>query len=249
MTQALATIDAETGELLEVGPTANLFGTANPTEVVLRAKDAADALADVIKRRELYKVIGQKAHVYVEAWTLLGSMLGVFPVEDGHAEPVEIDGIAGFRATVKAVTKDGDVVGRATAYCMRDESKWKEKPLHQLAGMAQTRATGRALRMPLGFIVQLAGYDTTPLEEEFEPSDRPKREVVNKTSTRKATQKDFQRLYAVIEELKKEHPDTDWEGLSKQLALEMFRADSRSQLTKTELDDLIKALPTADVKF
>ena len=31
--------------------------------------------------------------------------------------------------------------------------------------MAQTRATSKALRQPLGFIVQLAGFDPTPAEE------------------------------------------------------------------------------------
>jgi hypothetical protein len=78
---------------------------------------------------------------------------------------VEIDGVRGFRATVKVVTREGEVVGRASAYCMTDEPTWSKRPLHALAGMAETRATSRALRKPLGFIVELAGYNTTPAEE------------------------------------------------------------------------------------
>jgi hypothetical protein len=45
--------------------------------------------------------------------------------------------------------------------------------------MAQTRATSKALRIPLGFIMALGGYETTPAEEVTEeilkdhPTDKP----------------------------------------------------------------------------
>lgn len=171
----LPIVDAETGELLPV-QAVTLFGTDEPREVVLRAKAHADALADVIKERGLCTTIQGKAYVHVEAWALLGSQLGVFAVcED--VQPVELEGVFGFKATVKAVTRHGEIVGRAVAYCMRDEPTWSDNPIsksgrklerrtaHALAGMAETRATSRALRKPLGFIVQLAGYQATGAEE------------------------------------------------------------------------------------
>ena len=49
--------------------------------------------------------------------------------------------------------------------CTRDEEKWKDKLDFELRSMAQTRAISKALRLPLGFIVELAGFNPTPAEE------------------------------------------------------------------------------------
>src|SRR5438552_1535808 len=57
-----------------------LFGTDNPSEVVRAATEAAKPLADVVRKQKLSVRIGQSEHVRVEGWTLLGSMLGVFPI-------------------------------------------------------------------------------------------------------------------------------------------------------------------------
>ena len=48
---------------------------------------------------------------------------------------------------------------------MRDEPNWRDKPDYALRSMSQTRATSKALRLPLGFVVALAGYEVTPAEE------------------------------------------------------------------------------------
>lgn len=154
------------GELVPaVIPTTTLFGTDNPNEVMEHAREHAKVLMDVVNKESLAVQIGQAKHLKVEAWTMLGSQLGVFAVADGDPEPVEVDGVTGFRVAVKAVTRNGDIVGRAVGYCMRDEPTWAKRPLHALAAMAETRATSRALRKPLGFIVQLAGYNPTAAEE------------------------------------------------------------------------------------
>ena len=75
----------------------------------------------------------------------------------------------GFRVAYKAV-KDGLEVGWGEGRCTRAEDAWnvvggKFKPDYALARMAQTRGQSRALRQPLGFVVSLAGYATTPAEE------------------------------------------------------------------------------------
>ena len=80
------TIEAEVvdelGQALEVHQPApvNLFRTEEPTEIIRRATETADALAGVIESKKLYALIRGKKHVTLEGWTLLGSMLGVFPV-------------------------------------------------------------------------------------------------------------------------------------------------------------------------
>jgi hypothetical protein len=104
--------------------------------------------------------------------------------------------------------------------------------------------------MPLGFIVQLAGYATTPAEEmpEYSPA-APSEPEGAKTDNRKANAGQHRRLQVEIKKLAKEHPDTDWESLSKDLASSMFGVRSRSELSVTQMSELINALPTADVPF
>jgi hypothetical protein len=137
-----------------------LFPGAEPADIVRHASAVARALAPVIDDRRLYTDINGRRHVRVEGWTLLGSMLGVFPV-CVWSRPVE----GGWEARVEARTLSGALVGAAEASCMRDEPNWRDKPDYALRSMAQTRGTSKALRLPLGFVVALAGYEVTPAEE------------------------------------------------------------------------------------
>jgi hypothetical protein len=144
-----------------------LFGDATPHAIVARATAIADVIAPLIRERNLIKRIGASEHVYLEGWTLAGTMLGVFATT---VRTWEIGDDAGYGATVEARTIAGALVGRADAVVMRNEEvggkcKWLEAPAFQLVSMCQTRASSKALRMPLGFVMKLAGYDTTPAEE------------------------------------------------------------------------------------
>jgi hypothetical protein len=141
-------------------PPASLFGTSDPTEVIQKASEVAAALKDVITKKQLFSKIQGKDHVRVEGWQLLGSMLGISAVCVG-TETVE----GGWKATVEARRMDGMAVGRADAVCTRKENQWKNRDDYALLSMAQTRATSKALRGPLGFVVSLAGYSATPAEE------------------------------------------------------------------------------------
>ena len=148
-----------------------LFGTDDPAEIVVKATAVANALADVIRAKKLFAHIQGKDHVLVEGWQLLGSMLGVTAVCVA-TEPIE----DGFKATVEARTTDGRVIGRADAVCTKTEKRgpWKSADDYARLSMAQTRATSKALKGPLGFIVSLAGYATTPAEEmTFAVEDAP----------------------------------------------------------------------------
>lgn len=142
-----------------------LFHTDDPVEVIARASATATALAGVIKKQKLATVISGREHVRVEGWTLLGSMLGVFPVVV-WTKPVERDGAQiGWEARVEARTRDGAVVGAAEAECLATEKTWGGRDDYARKSMAQTRATSKAMRGPLGFVMTLAGFDATPMEE------------------------------------------------------------------------------------
>ena len=70
------------------------------------------------------------------------------------------------------------MIGAAEAECMRDEKRWCTADDYAVRSMAQTRAASKALKMPLGFVFAMAGYETTPAEEmpavvEQPPRPRP----------------------------------------------------------------------------
>lgn len=148
------------GAELEPVPHGNLFRSEDPVEIIRRASETADALSNVLKDRKLTTNIQGREHVRVEGWTLLGTMLGVFPVVE-WTRPVA----DGWEARVEARTLAGQVVGAAEAECLRTEKTWKSRDDYALRSMAQTRAVSKALRGPLGFVVTLAGFDPTPAEE------------------------------------------------------------------------------------
>jgi hypothetical protein len=156
MSEELDIIDAE----IAPQQTGTLFRTDDPTEIVQRASGMASTLADVVRKQKLAVKIGGREHVRVEGWTLLGTMLGVFPVCEWTRKLDD-----GWEARVEARTMSGAVVGAAEAECLRSEKTWKSRDDYALRSMAQTRATSKALRQPLGFVMTLAGFDATPLEE------------------------------------------------------------------------------------
>lgn len=162
MAEVIEAEAVEVGAELEVqtDPTVTLFRTDDPVQVLAEATRTADALADVLKSRNLTTNIQGKDHVQVEGWQTLGSMLGVTPVCVWTRSLGN-----GWEARVEARTLDGRIVGSAEAMCTRDERTWKTRDDYALRSMAQTRATSKALASPLRFIVTLAGYQGTPAEE------------------------------------------------------------------------------------
>ena len=156
----------------ELAPTASgpapttLFRTDDPSEVLSRATEAANALSGAIKEKGLAVKVQGKDHITVEGWQTLGAMLGITAV-CVWSRPVE----KGWEARVEARTLDGRVVGAAEAECLRAESRWSRADDYAIRSMAQTRATSKALGSVLRFVVTLAGYSGTPAEEM--PADHP----------------------------------------------------------------------------
>lgn len=152
-------------EAVEHAPSSTLFGSDDPSAVIQKASAVATALKDVIQKQRLVASISGKQHVLVDGWTLCGTMLGVFPIVVRTTELFKDDKFHGFEAYTEARTIAGAVVGAATARCTRDERRWKTADDYAILSMAQTRSVSKAMRVPLGFIISMAGYDTTPAEE------------------------------------------------------------------------------------
>ena len=157
------------------------------TGVIHEATQAADALGAVVKDRKLTVKIQGRHHVLVEGWTLLGTMLGVQPYvvwskplyRGGSADGDPPD-LVGWEARVEARTLDGRVIRAAEAQCTRQERTWRTRDDYALRSMAQTRAVSKALRLPLGFVMSIAGYEATPAEEmpTTNPDQGPRQTIV-----------------------------------------------------------------------
>lgn len=174
---AVVVEDSTTALVVQHGP-ASLFRTDDPVEVIEKATAVANALKGVVVSRGLIKNIKGRDHPLVEAWQTLGSMLGVFPVKEwvraipwpnpipDSLKAQHAKGLAfGYEASFVAQRADGAVVGGGEAACERTESTWKDRDDYALRSMAQTRATSKCLKAPLGFVMVLAGYESTPAEE------------------------------------------------------------------------------------
>jgi hypothetical protein len=182
-----------------------LFGSSNPDIAMAKAAGVSKVLADAIRSQKLAVPISGREHVLVEGWTLLGSLLGVFPVTVWTHKLED-----GWEARVEAKTLTGAVVGAAESECLRTERKWAKADDYAIRSMAQTRAVSKALKMPLGFVMRLAGYETTPADEmpDGEPTEPaatwPLPDPVKPTSEQKI------RLNELLAELTVLRPETDW---------------------------------------
>lgn len=168
---------------VSVIPSESLRLLRSPAEMLAEAKQAADALKDVIehtKRKPLF--IHGELYLYFEHWQTVGHFFGVTP-KVVATKPVRYGEVRGFLARAEAL-RNGEAVSAAEAICMNDESKWSVRarygkdeydrkvkigdepvPRFQLRSMAQTRACAKALRLVLSWVVVLAGYSPTPAEE------------------------------------------------------------------------------------
>lgn len=157
--------DAEIVAVEEKSEMVNL--NFDPETQIEHAQAAAKRLIDIVKQNKWsVSVGGPKEHLMYEAWQTLGKFYNLAVDTSEEAEPVQVGDVQGFKARAKVIdTVTGKTVGGAIAYCMRDEANWKAKPTFQLASMAQTRAGAKSLRQLLSFVVALAGYSPTPLEE------------------------------------------------------------------------------------
>ena len=143
---------------------------------IARATVFANALKKIVDSQNLAVKFGtNQEYLPVEVWQTLGSFLGVTPRE----KEVKKHEDGSFEAKVDLVRlATGMVIGSGSGYCGMDESTWKNKPAFSRRSMAITRGTGKAYRTAFSWIMVLAGYAPTPVEEmpvtvEVVPTKKP----------------------------------------------------------------------------
>lgn len=142
----------------------------------------AKTLKSVIVTQKMFTNIKGKNYAHVEAWQFCGGALGVLPVVKELTDLSTAD-MFKYRATVELRRLDTDVVvGFGIAICTNKEKGKEFFDEYAVASMAQTRAIGKAYRNGFGWLLKLAGYETTPAEEmseTFGASDEKKTDIVN----------------------------------------------------------------------
>jgi hypothetical protein len=216
--EEIMTEDASVPEVVDVevdeeepGTALTLFRTSDPRVALARMSEHAKVLVDVVRDRHLSQRIGNGEHLRVEAWLTLGGMLGVHPVVV-WTRPNETGD--GYVARVEARTLDGHVVGAAESECSRAEPTWAKRAPYALRSMAQTRATSRALRAPLGQIVVHAGYEPAGVEEMPAAAPVPPPRPVEPKPPTKAQMQEIATLIRRLDELAPEH---DWRAYCRTL--------------------------------
>ena len=130
---------------------------------IQRGAAIARQLRDYLRQARMTVRIQGRDHVRIEGWQVLCHMcnLPLPSIVDLRREERE----GGYVYVAEALLAYGGREYRAYGICASDEPNWRGKPEFQLASMAQTRAAGKVLRLLLGWVMTLAGYEPTPAEE------------------------------------------------------------------------------------
>jgi len=152
--------------------------TATPNNQVAAGREALKELKALVQHRTDKLVINGKQYLYFSDWQILGAFFGITafvtetseitkeaPTSDGKFTLIEV---IGFKARAVALS-GGKEISAAEAECLFAEPNWTKKPRFQLRSMAQTRASAKALRNCLQWIVRLP--DSNFAEEAVEEGE------------------------------------------------------------------------------
>ena len=145
---------------LELAKQTENVALSNPQAVI----GFAGQLKQLIVENKLYTDIRGKNYVNVEGWQIAGAFTGLYPVVEA-VENLSEGNFYKYRAEVSLRDKEGNKVGYGVAICTNKEPGKTSFDEYAVASMAQTRAVGKAFRLKIGWLLKVAGYETTPAEE------------------------------------------------------------------------------------
>ena len=148
------------GKTNEIATVTSQIELTNPSSIM----SFATSIKGLIVQNNLYTNIKGKNYVNVEGWQIAGAFTGVFPVVES-VENLSEGEVYKYRAEVSLRDNEGNKVGSGVAICTNKEAGKKNFDEYAVASMAQTRAVGKAFRMKIGWLLKIAGYETTPAEE------------------------------------------------------------------------------------
>lgn len=137
------------------------FDLGKPAQAI----EVATILQRFVKEKKLTANIKGKDYPMVEAWAFAGSQLGLYPVlqfvqdQSNERETKYLAEVHIYRYA------DNLMVGKGIAVCSNKEANKRQWDEYAICSMAQTRATGKAFRNLLSWIMKAAGFEATPAEE------------------------------------------------------------------------------------
>ena len=150
----------------EIVPVSASSQPLSPLDRVTRNEEAVAAVAAVVKKNYI-KRIGDKAYLMVAGAQAVGSSLGYTTAIESLRYVPPTEHLAGYWEAV-AVVHDAsglDVLGRGFGAVFEDERQWARRDQFARQMMAQTRATGRALKGVMGWATALLGAESSLAEE------------------------------------------------------------------------------------
>ena len=147
-----------------------LAAQPSPAELVKRNEEAIVAVRPVVEKHHI-AVIGGKRYLSVTGAQAIATAMGYTTGLESlrYVQPTEH--MAGYWEAIVAVLLDGRTVGRGAGCVFDNESPWSKRPQFARQMMAQTRATGRALKGVMGWACAIVNAETSLAEEM--PHDEP----------------------------------------------------------------------------
>lgn len=136
----------------------------SPLDRVKRNEEAVTAVAHVVKRNYIKK-IGDKGYLMVAGAQAVGSSLGYTTAVESIRYVPPTEHLPGYWEAIAVVFDHGVAVGRGMGGVFDDEKQWAKADHFARQMMAQTRATGRALKGVMGWATALLGAEGSLAEE------------------------------------------------------------------------------------
>lgn len=146
------------------------FDLGKPAQAI----EVAAILQRFVKEKKLTANIKGKDYPMVEAWAFAGSQLGLYPVVEFVQDLSDANQIKYLSEVFIYRYADNMRMSKGVAICSNKEANKRQWDEYAICSMAQTRATGKAFRNLLSWIMKAAGFEATPAEEmdfNTKPSD------------------------------------------------------------------------------
>jgi hypothetical protein len=143
----------------------------NPGAIVKRNEEVCRIVGPIV-RAKYTQVIQGRNYLTVQGAQAIASSLGYTSGTASlrHVEPT--DTVAGYWEATCTVLLNGVIVGSGIGSVFDDERPWNTRPQFARQMMAQTRATGRALKGVMGWAFAALDYEGSIAEEMPEEATR-----------------------------------------------------------------------------
>lgn len=143
----------------------------NPGAIVKRNEEVCRIVGPIV-RAKYTQVIQGRNYLTVQGAQAIASSLGYTSGTASlrHVEPTE--SVAGYWEATCTVLLNGVTVGSGIGSVFDDERPWNTRPQFARQMMAQTRATGRALKGVMGWAFAALDYEGSIAEEMPEEASR-----------------------------------------------------------------------------